>query len=131
VSDPADAIFARQRAINVVRAVLRFRLARSSESAFHADVERALATLGCEVKHEFDLGGGHGRVDFFIPDGSIAIELKVQGSSAHVARQVFRYAESPSVAAVVLVTTNAQHTKLPSVIAGKPLEVAFVSRGWL
>ena len=61
--------------------------------------------------------------------GDFAIEIKVKGSFTDVARQIHRYALSPKVGSIVLVTTRLNHTKFDESILGKPLYVAYVGGG--
>ena len=43
-----------------------------------------------------------------------------------VARQLYRYAKSPKIGAIILVTTRLSHTKFDDSILGKPLYVAYI-----
>src|SRR5215510_3383221 len=52
---------------------------------------------------EYDLGPNSGRIDFFLPDSRIGVELKVQGSPTGVLRQLYRYTLSPSIDSLILV----------------------------
>lgn len=77
-----------------------------------------------EVKREARLGRDAGTVDFVVKiDGvRVGIEVKVKGSFAEVARQLFRYAESCEVDALLLVSTRSKHaSELPAVIQGVPV----------
>lgn len=58
----------------------------------------------------------------------VAVECKVKGSALDLERQVRRYARTPSIAAVVVVTTRRRHT-LPRTIEGKPVHVVCWSVG--
>lgn len=60
------------------------------------------------------------RIDFLL-DG-IGIEVKVQGSRAAVLRQLHRYAQSPSVQGLILITCRARHS-MPETLNDKPLLV--------
>jgi hypothetical protein len=67
------------------------------------------------------------RVDFLI--SRIALEVKVGGSLADVMRQLSRYAKSPSVDALMLVTSRLRHRVcLPEKVNGKPLQVTEIVR---
>lgn len=76
-------------------------------------------------------GGGYrrevatdkGRIDFTV--GAVAIELKVDGSTNAVRRQLKRYAELDWVEEVILVTACAKHV-MPASLNGKPVHVVRV-----
>lgn len=70
---------------------------------------KILEPLG--LRREFDLPG-FGRVDFFQPETSLAVEIKMNGAAYDVAKQLDRYVLSPSVGGVVLVTTVQAHVAL-------------------
>ena len=61
-----------------------------------------------------------GRIDFLTDNGA-GIEVKVAGSLAAATRQLLRYAHSPDVRALLLVTTVAAHRGIPQVLAGVPV----------
>lgn len=69
------------------------------------------------------------RVDFYFPVLRIGLEVKVQGSLAAVTRQLHRYAQSPDVDGLVLVTNLHRLDKLPLEMNGKRVRVGLVS--WL
>lgn len=115
----------------VVAHLQKFRFSVSEETAFQSGVFRALSRLGVPVKKEYELKGGHGRVDFYLPDQRIGLELKVKGSTAAVTRQVFRYAESGQFDALILVTTDPLHTRLPATMGSVAIHALCISRGWL
>lgn len=53
----------------------------------------------------------------------VAIEVKIGGSLSDLTRQLARYAESERVTGLVVVTTKAQHCRLPPTLSGKPIAV--------
>ena len=65
------------------------------------------------------------RIDFLL--GGVGIEVKVDGSTAQILRQLRRYASSPQIEHLVLVTNRARHRSLPAVIGGKPLRVVHIN----
>jgi hypothetical protein len=66
--------------------------------------------------------GEHERIDFLV--GRIGIEAKIRGTRSDVTRQLFRYAESPDIDEIILVTTRYQHTvRAPTALLGKPLTI--------
>lgn len=60
------------------------------------------------------------RPDFFLPDEGIAIEVKIQGSTSAVIRQLTRYAQHNSIKSIILVTSRMRH-QVPSELNGKPI----------
>lgn len=92
-------------------------------------LQDALETLFREnfstVERELHLGPGD-VVDFLL-DGSVAVEVKVDGSPMALTRQIQRYAEHKRVEAVVVVTTRAKHRSVPNKLRGKPVAVAWLN----
>ena len=65
------------------------------------------------------------RPDFMI--WNVALEVKVDGGTMAVLRQLQRYAAHEDVARLVLVTTRSRHASLPASVLGKPLTVLWVT----
>lgn len=67
------------------------------------------------------------RIDFICE--RIGIETKVAGSYVEVASQLLRYAESPQIDAIILVTNKANHRQLDGLANEnhKPIRVVFVA----
>jgi hypothetical protein len=97
-----------------------FRFNYSSEAELQEGIERALSATTYAVQRELRLDD-LGRLDFFI-DGEIVIETKIEGSAPQLMRQVSRYAQSPKVLGILVVTDRATHT-LPPSFNGKPVLV--------
>ncbi len=96
-----------------------------------AELQRALGGMFAEVGWPFDREfrlSAKDRPDFMV-DGRIAIEVKVDGSVADVARQLWRYAQHARVEQLVLITTRSAHKHLPSNISGKRLTVVMDTLG--
>lgn len=70
-----------------------------------------------------------GRLDLLVD--RVAVEVKIHGSAAEVARQLTRYARLDFVDGVVLVTTRAAHLKIARELAGKPVRVVALLTGGL
>lgn len=100
----------------------------ASESDLQRQVEQRLrdhTNLDFESQVQLDANSVRDRVDVLCE--SIAIELKVGGSSSSVLSQLERYAQSDRVTELVLVTTKATHLKLRgTVLYGKPVYVIVV-----
>ncbi len=65
-----------------------------------------------------------------VGDAGIAIEVKIGGSTSALLRQVWRYAESPRVREILVVSSIRQHSQLADTARGKPVRVLSVSRAF-
>jgi len=92
-------------------------------------IEQAISAAGLTYEREAVLDE-RSRVDFLLCPG-VAVEVKVDGSSADVMRQLHRYALSPAVRAIVLVTTRQRHCSVPRELAGKPITIVVLTRSML
>lgn len=54
---------------------------------------------------------------------AVGIEVKVDGSLSAIERQLWRYAASPMLSRLILVTTRSRHTRCPAQILDKPISV--------
>jgi len=95
------------------------------EATLQARIETRLRASGFDFRREHILSA-RDRVDFFVRN--TAVEVKLDRSRNAVLEQLIRYAEHDSVADLVLVTTKAQHRRMPGAILGKPLRVVYVGR---
>lgn len=101
----------------VLANVLRRRmLVAASELELQTLIASALTDEGITYVRERRLGPT-GVIDFYLPDGCIGVEVKVDGAPSAVGRQLMRYALSSDVDELVLVTTRATHLSL----RGRPL----------
>lgn len=112
---------------HLARAIETRRFRVTDEAQLQADLAEAFGADGLEVTREHRLNDAD-RPDFFA-DG-VAIEVKVQGSPAAIMRQLFRYAQHPTVERVLLVTPVVKlAVMVPADMAGKPVAVVLVRRG--
>lgn len=118
-SHPSD-----ERVLDALRA-LRAPLQRA-ETDLHALVRDALEAAGLSCRHEVPLGP-RARIDFLC--GTTGIEVKRgRVERSRVLDQLRRYAASPELASLVLVT---EHTlTLPASVGGKPLYQICLNRLW-
>lgn len=100
----------------VERVLSGHRFRYSGERELQTGVETALRSAGLDVQREASLGDA-GTIDFLL--GGLGIEIKVRGTRPDVTRQVHRYLQHGSIAALLLVTTRAELARIPSVISGK------------
>lgn len=113
--------------VAVLLALLRaYTYAYDSESGLQAGIAAMLEREGVGYAREVVLGP-RARIDFLL--GDIGVEIKTQGSPSSVTAQLFRYAESPRVAALVLVTDRHQLVVQPPTLLGKPLRVVSLLGG--
>lgn len=99
-----------ERALDAIQwACQGFLFRGSSEAQLQAALAAHLTRTGLAVRREV-VCGPRDRLDLFVPLGAwtrgVAIECKLSGASAAVARQLLRYLQQPMVAACVLVTTR-------------------------
>lgn len=96
----------------------RYRLPHNSEAELHACLAQLFAREGIAFTHEAKLSV-RDRVDFYLPDGGVAVECKVKVNRSDLLRQMQRYATYGWVEAVVLISRSG--TDLPETLAGKPV----------
>lgn len=103
----------------IARGLLSGRYSFQNESELQEGIASVFASLGWVVVREYRLTD-HDRPDFFFEEEGLVVEVKVKGATTQVLRQLSRYAESPKVSAVVLVTSLMRHS-VPEGFNGKPL----------
>lgn len=113
-------------ASDIIRLIHTRRWPLTGEKALQAKVADEMALAGIAAEREVDLGNGD-IIDFMI--GEIGLELKIKGQRRAIYRQCERYCGHDRVATLVLATNAAMG--LPAWIAGKPVHVASLARGWL
>jgi hypothetical protein len=88
-------------------------------------IAAALIQEGIEFRAEYRLAP-RDRIDFLA--GGVGIETKIAGSYIEVASQLLRYAESPLVTGLILVTNRASHRQLDCLPNERniPIRVYFV-----
>jgi hypothetical protein len=104
-------------------AVRRSRYVYAQETELHLGLEAAMRAAGFEPVPEVKLNR-RDRIDFLI--GRVGVEVKIKGTRDALHRQVLRYAESPLVDELLVITTVRAHRGLPAEIGGKPLSVLVI-----
>lgn len=104
----------------ISRCIMRHSFLHADEDALQAGIAEALDQAGFAAEREVRLSD-RDRIDLLV--GDVGVEVKTNGTSIAAFRQCQRYAHSPRVAALILVTTRAAHTDLPATVGGKPLTV--------
>lgn len=115
-----------ETARSLVHLIESLRLPLSREKVLQRELSPFLDRFGESVQREHDLGDGD-VIDFLV-DG-VGLELKIKGQRRAIFRQCERYCRHDAVKALVLATNAAMG--LPATIAGKPVFVASLGRGWL
>jgi hypothetical protein len=104
-------------------AVRRGRYSYSQETELHLGLEAAMRAAGLTPTPEVALNR-RDRIDFLV--GRCGVEVKIKGTRDALHRQVMRYAESPLVDELLVITTVIAHRGLPATIGGKPLSVLVI-----
>jgi hypothetical protein len=108
----------------VIIALERYGFRFASEVQLHAGIAQALTLEGFAFEQERRSTPAC-RYDFYLPDGSIVIEVKVAGSYAAALRQVERYLQLPDCAGVIIASTKAWAASAkPQMLHGKPIRLA-------
>jgi hypothetical protein len=111
--------------------IIGYRYVIGNESSFQDGLSWILEMNRIVYVREHNLGRAFGRIDFYLPDEGIGIELKVKGSPTEVIRQLHRYAQSPEIHALILVTGRSRLSPNTDELNGKPLITASVWQGQL
>jgi hypothetical protein len=104
--------------------ISQYRFRWNGERELQDRLEQLLIAEGIDFEREYRLSA-RDRVDFMC--GGVAIEVKIASSHNEVLTQLFRYAESTEVEAMILVTNRHRQLEMPTTILGKPLEVVFLN----
>lgn len=110
----------------IVKTLSGFRYRFCNEYQLQDGVEAVVRASGWEYVREFKLSA-HDRPDFWFPSSGVAVEIKVDGSTASVIRQIHRYAQHPEVRGIILISSRARHIfAIPENISGIPVEALHV-----
>lgn len=111
----------------VLDLLAELRLPLEDEKRLQAELGEALESAGISFSREHELSP-RDRVDFMLA-GNVAVECKLRAGKRQIYRQLRRYAESPRVSALLLITNTAMG--LPSTIEGKPTYYCSLGSAWL
>lgn len=95
------------------------------EADLQEGLARVLTASSIPFQKEFRLSAKD-RIDFLL-DSGVGIEVKVQGSTPDLIRQLARYAADPRVVGLLVVTTKRQHLAVPSNLVGVPVAALHIS----
>lgn len=120
-------------AARLVRFLTGLRVDLSDETRAQMRIEESLCVSGWQYTRGVPLDPGD-RIDFVVgvpgaPGIGIDVKLRTGGSKREVFGQLERYARSPRISAIVLMTN--QTMGLPEEIGGKPLFYVSLGRAWL
>jgi hypothetical protein len=107
----------------VIEALAVYSFTAHDEHKLYEGLSFAFTKAGLSFEREHPLvfpDRTKGRLDYYFPSTQLAVEVKVQGRTEAVMRQVRTYARHESVAAVLLVTSLGK-LRLPETLAGKPV----------
>ncbi len=102
-----------------------YRLRFGTEAQLHEDLASLLTKEGFYFVRELRLTEAE-RIDFYLPDCMIGIECKVDGGPTEVAAQLLRYAESPEINELLLITSKRSHLLSVDQLSGKPCHCIWI-----
>ena len=109
---------------DIAEAIGRYRYNFQSEAELEAGIARGLTELGVAFERQVTIGAG-AVIDLLA--GAVGVEIKVEGGLGAITRQLFRYATSPMIAALILVTRRGAHRRaFPATMHGKPFRVVVI-----
>jgi hypothetical protein len=114
------------------RVLVGKRLPLTDEKRLQAEIGSVLDAAGLRFQREAPLVAARGAIDFLVLFGDayrVGIEVKIKGSRLQILRQLVRYAGSPSVDALMLVTSLGGSWQ--DELGGKPLTTINISEAWL
>lgn len=111
------------------RALTKKRMPAATEAALQEAIALAFDEAGIAYEREVCLTEKD-RIDFVV-EGSLGLEVKIGGGLSDLTRQLHRYAQSPRLAALVLVTTRMQHLAVVREFNAKRIDVVHLIGGSL
>lgn len=113
-------------AADLARFLESFRYVSASEATLQDGIAESLTRAGLAFEREVELAPGD-RIDFLA--GELGVEVKVRGGLSEVTRQLHRYARSPRVRELLLVTNSVRLARVPRLLADKQIHVAALLGG--
>ena len=113
----------------IIAALSAVRFNCQGEDELQEAIAKVLLEAAIAFRREYPLTAKE-RIDFLV--GSVGVEVKVDGSTSAIARQLQRYAACPEVASLMLVTPRFRYGALDGVaIGGKVVKVVRLVGGLL
>ncbi len=97
----------------------------SVEAELQFEIGIVLGKMGHKFLREYVLNA-RSRIDFYLPDHKIGIEVKVAGGVNQVMRQIHRYNACDPIDGVILVTNRIRHTTISEELNHRPVRVVFI-----
>lgn len=111
----------------VVAALKRYRFAFTNEGELQSGIAEVLGRAGIAFEREHRLAAAD-RIDFMLPDG-LGIEVKIDGATNALIRQVHRYVQHEAIKALIVVAGRTRLAGLPTEMNGKPVVVVSLLQG--
>ena len=99
-----------------------YRIRFNSERELQDGIERVLIGAALSFERECRLSD-RDRIDFLC--NRVGIEVKIASSYSQVLTQLFRYAQSPRLDSLLLITNKSRQLDMPKTILSKPVAVYF------
>ncbi len=97
--------------------------------AIESDLQFEVGIVLGRLKHKFlreHVLNARSRIDFYLPEHKIGIEVKVAGGANEVMRQIHRYNACDPIDGMILITSRTKHTSTPEELNCKPVRVVFI-----
>lgn len=130
-NDPSELACRRRQSeatLETLAAILEgggYRPNSSSEADIQAEAIERISLAGINAQAE-DVSGKN-RFDIRV-GGHVVVEVKIDGGTDSVRRQIERYVSDPSVDAVLLLTTKQKHRSIGGLQFAKKVAVAYAIR---
>ncbi len=98
-------------------------------TAIENDLQLEVGIVLGKLKHKFlreHVLNARSRIDFYLPEHKIGIEVKVAGGANEVMRQIHRYNACDPIDGVILITSRIRHTTISEELNRKPVRIVFI-----
>ena len=113
--------------VGITALLRKFRFAFTSESELQAGIAQALDRAGVAYRREHRLAAAD-RIDFMLAEG-LGLEVKIDGATNALIRQVHRYAQHEEIRGLIVVVSRTRLAQLPEQINGKPVAAVALLSG--
>jgi len=117
-----------ERSACEIAALLRaYRFAFTTEAELQQAIAKVLGDAGVPFEREHRLSGAD-RIDFLLA-GGVGLEVKIDGATNALLRQVHRYVQHEAITALVVVVSRTRLAGLPTELGGKPVVAVSLLQG--